>query len=638
MNVQELEKLIMDAAQAYYEGNPIMSDARFDQYVMYLRSMSPHSEVLKKTGWGFDPTVRGVGSKVRHLHGGMTSIKDKPRTIVEIPTRLRSDVRISAKLDGLSGVIHFKDGTFVRCLTRGDGNIGIDKTDKFQAILDRYNGHKVPPSFTGEIRGEFIISHANWDKMVELGTVKKNPRNAASGIINANGVPEDIQYLDFIPYKIIWDPTNALGDKILDDMGDCPFCKWFSNFPGLPKSYMKTYTEENLIDMYNGWNAIWPCDGVVITSNSITHDDDGCVAFDEVAYKFDSLKAETTVESIEWQLSRQSLLIPVANLKPVEIGGATISRVTLHNAENVVRSGIAPGAVVEILKSGDIIPYVNEVISIPDHEPDSEIPKECPYCHEPTSWAGVHITCKNSQCGNRDFSDLMMWVKSLSHIDGIADILMIKYLDRFRIQSVEDLYHINMKELEGLKLEGVQSNKFYDVVNECRNAPHNLDEFLVGLNIPRLGEVTAKKLSKDAKFQDLMRKLAQDDFIDDIEPWFAVIKRVSGEATAKTITDYYMKLCRFRFVAPYIEYPEPEADKDWIFVCITGKLAVYSRKQLEEIMLEHGYKSKEEVSKKVSYLITNTPDSSTSKNKRADELGIPKITENEFLDMLGLSE
>lgn len=634
MNAQELEQLIVRASQAYYEGHPIMSDARFDQYVVYLRSINPHSEVLNRTGWGYEPES---GNKVPHKHGGMGSIKDKPRTMQEIPDRLLQDVRISAKLDGLSGVVHFENGEFIRCLTRGNGVIGIDKTDKFNALLEKYQGCNVPKEFTGEIRGEFLISHANWDKMVEAGTVKKNPRNAASGIINANDIPEDIQYLDFIPYKVIWDPNSIFGDKVLDEMGECSFCKWFPNFPGLPKAYKESYTENDLIDMYNGWNAIWPCDGVVITSNTRERTSDDTFIYDEVAYKFDSLKAETTVESIEWQLSRQSLLIPVANLKPVEIGGSTISRATLHNAGNVVRSGIAPGSVVEILKSGDVIPYINEVISNPEHELNSEIIKECPYCHEPTSWSGVHIMCKNSECGNKDFSDLMMWVKSLSHVDGIADILLIKYLDRFHIQSVEDLYHIDGREFEMLKDEGVQSNKFLDVLTDCRNAPHSLDEFLIGLNIPRLGEVTAKKLATDSKFQDLMRKLAAEETISDIEPWYAVIREVVGEATAKTVTDYWMKLCRVRHIAPQLEYPEPEANVEYKFVCITGKLQKYSRKELEGLLLKHGYKAKEEVSKKVSYLITNTPDSSTSKNKRATELGIPKVTEEEFLKLIGIT-
>lgn len=641
MTVQELEKLITDAAQAYYEGNPIMSDARFDQYVLYLRSISPHSEVLNKTGWGYKPNESvSNGEKVAHAHGGMGSIKDKPRTMSEIPDRLRSNVRISAKLDGLSGVLHFVNGQCVKCLTRGDGSVGIDKTDKFYVLLDRY-GHNVPPTFTGEIRGEFVISQANWEKMVEAGTKKKNPRNAAAGIINAKDIPEDIQYLDFIPYKVIYDPNHMFKSQLMDDMGDCPLCSWFPYFPGLPKCYMATYTEQDLIDMYNGWRAMWPCDGVVITSNNLNIQDDGIVNFDEVAYKFDSLKKNTTVESISWQLSRQSLLIPVANLTPVSIGGSTISRVTLHNAQTVVQLGIAPGSEVEILKSGDVIPYLNDVISNPVHEETSEIVKECPHCHQPVKWSGVHIICGNPQCGNRDFSDLKVWVQTLAEVEGIAEILLLKYLDRFRIESIKDLYTYDMKEFEGLKSEGVQSQKFFQVIQSLRFKPMDLEKCLVALNIPRLGEVTARKLATNADFQNLITIFRDNNYSyggeEGIEAWYATIRNIVGVATAETVTDNIRKFYNFKYLDGRILYPVPASahpEKELTFVCITGKLNSMSRKDFESMLLDKGYKVKEEVSKKVSYLITNTPDSSTSKNKRADELGIPKMTEADFLNMI----
>ena len=249
MTVDQLEEIIKNAAQAYYAGQPIMSDMQFDRYVAWLQAANPNSEVLNKTGWGYDPKT-APGDKVRHMHGGMQSIANKPRDIANIPSQLRQNVRISAKLDGLSGKLEFVDGKFVRCSTRGDGEVGIDKTDKFQAIIDRYGEPQLPSNFTGEIRGEFVISQANWDKMVSAGTSKKNARNTASGIVNASSVTEDIQYLDFIPYKVIWDKNNVFSTTLVDDMGDCEFCKYFPGYPQLPHTlYTQFYSQEELVDV-----------------------------------------------------------------------------------------------------------------------------------------------------------------------------------------------------------------------------------------------------------------------------------------------------------------------------------------------------------------------------------------------------
>lgn len=640
MTVQQLEDLIKRAATAYYAGSPIMSDVQFDRYVAWLEALDPKSEVLKKTGWGYSPDTV-PGDKVRHTHGGMQSIDNKPRELMAIPHNLRTNVRISAKLDGLSGKIEFVNGEFVRCVTRGNGEAGIDKTDKFKAILERCGGVDLPKSFTGEIRGEFVISQQNWNKMIEAGTVKKNARNTAAGLINCDGVPEDLKYLDFIPYKVIWDPNGVFPNTVMDEMGDCEFCKYFPNFPHLPKVFRSQhYTQDDLLDMYNGWSAIWPCDGVVITSNMIGKGPEGVKYYDEVAFKFDTLKATTRIESIDWQISRQSLLIPVANLTPVDIDGATVSRCTLHNAAFVNALNICEGAEIEIMRSGGVIPKFMSVVSYPEEAPQS-LPPRCPVCESDLVMEGVHLKCTSPGCGNVDYQTLRVWFNFIGRIDGLAEATAFSYFNRFKIETVDELYAKDVAIFEGLKAEGITSAKFAEVMNKFHTGPHSLVNALQALNIARIGDVTSKKFASDKQMVDtiatILRELKSAEGIS-INSKSAIVehaRRLCGDATAASLSENLKKLIHlWSFIADTIVIPEvAEVSADAIHVCITGKLSM-ARKQFEQLLNAGGYVVKEDVTRKTKYLITNEPNGSSGKHKRANELGTQKISEADMLQLL----
>lgn len=640
MTTQQLEDLIKRAATAYYAGNPIMSDVQFDRYVAWLEALNPNSEVLKKTGWGYTPDSV-PGDKVRHTHGGMQSIDNKPRELSLIPNNLRTNVRISAKLDGLSGKIEFVNGEFVRCVTRGNGETGIDKTDKFRAILDRCGGTTLPKNFTGEIRGEFVISQQNWNKMIEAGTVKKNARNTAAGLINCDGIPEDLKYLDFIPYKVIWDPNNVFSSRVVDEMGDCDFCKYFPGFHKVPKVYRSQhYTQEELLDMYNGWSAMWPCDGVVITSNNIGKGPDGVRYYDEVAFKFDTLKATTKVESIEWQISRQSLLIPVAILTPVEIDGATITRCTLHNAAFVKALGICEGAEIEIMRSGGVIPKFVSIVSLPEEAPQP-LPPRCPVCEGDLVMEGVHLRCTSPGCGNVEYQTLRVWFNFIGRIDGVAEATAFSYFNRFKIESVEELYAKDLEIFEGIKAEGVTSAKFAEVMNKFHTGPHSLVNALQALNIARIGDVTSKKFASDKQMVDTIAsalnelKNTEGISVNNKAALVEHARRLCGDATATNLSENLSKLTHlWKFIADTIVIPEVvEVSADAIHVCITGKLSM-ARKQFEQLLVANGYVVKEDVTRKTKYLITNDANGSSGKHKRANELGTQKITEDEMLALL----
>lgn len=384
MTVFELEEKIKQASQAYYEGNPIMSDKDFDALIVYLKSANPNSELLDNVGWGYDP-FKQIGEKEKHIYGKVTGIDKKPRTIEEIPKNLvseYSDLFLSAKLDGLSMICYFINGRFTKAITRGNGEYGINRTDKVQKILERELNIPDNFDFTGAIRGEIVISHDNWKKMLdnELVTKDQNQRNVAAGIINRDEILDDINYVDLIFYKVVGfeiDENSIFNegyhDNVLHNRHDCEF---LSNF--IKPEYLVDYisysdlpTHEVLESLYNQFCSKYLCDGVVITSivrNLIGHENKFSdyieIINNEVAYKFITESAITTVENIRWKMSKGNKAIPVINVTPVELSGATISNASAYNAKFVYDNDLGIGSKVELIRSGEVIPKIVNVISI----------------------------------------------------------------------------------------------------------------------------------------------------------------------------------------------------------------------------------------------------------------------------------
>ncbi len=642
MTLKELEHLIVKAATIYYSGEfegvkydePILTDKQFDSYVAWLKSVNPDSKVLK-TGWGYDPKTV-PGDKVNHLEGTMDSIPRKPREIKGIPESLKHNVRISAKLDGLSAKIEIKNGKFVRMSTRGDGKIGIDKTDKFQYMIDQRGGVNFPETFTGEIRGELVISNVNWEKMLEKGAPYSHARNAASGLINADELSPMLSYLSFIPYKIVRDESKTLPVGFVDSPEECVFCKWMPGFPQLPWKKFESYSEEDLVNAFVGWSQVWPIDGVVISSYNVTQKDNGVRVYDECAYKFESLKKEATVTKIDWQLGKTNKLTPVLNIEPTELDGCTVTHVTAHNAALVRNNNLCKGAVIEVMRSGGVIPFLCSVVSVPE-EAQPDIPEKCPQCGEDLHWRGVDIACLNPECGNVNYQSLKVWIHNIAMVDGIADLSIFQFLNRFRIDSLETFYSTPVDTFDGIASESVMAGKFAKLVDKMHTAPVKLNKALQALNITRMGEVTCKKLAEDEEFVSVIREFDNSGKCS-LESLAGIIQRVCGDATADKFREESDKFNKMRFLFGhnriiYTDFSNKSSSKDSIPVCITGKLGV-SRKEFEKRLNDNGYVLKDDITGKTKFLITNEAIGTSSKHKKADKLGIPKISESEMIKLL----
>lgn len=630
--IETLEKIIKVAAQKYYSGYPIITDDEFDSSVEELRRMDPNNELLKTPGWGFDPTAVEFGVKVNHKYGKVEGINNKPRSMEGVPNNLRASntrVRISAKLDGLSCVLYYKDGIFVQALTRGNGTVGIDITKQMNYILRDDVRYRVIEGFTGAIRGELVIPFENWNKIEASKDPSKNPRNYASGIINRHGISEELRYIHFVAYKIIaWENCNEYLDTF--SMTEKLVSRFEHVVDALILNNGEKITEDLLKELFDEFKKKYPCDGCVITNSVIKYvPNSPDLIYDEVAFKFESERAATTIDHIEWKLSRTGMMKPVAVVGTVNLAGTNVSRCTCFNAKYVIDNVLGKGAVVEIEKSGEIIPDIQKVLK---HAESPDVPDVCPRCGKKLELIGADLKCINPECSGMGRADLMHWTNVIADVDGLGGKIKDNFFDSCAIDSIEMMYEYLPTYCFG---DSATEEKLKEMTSKLLDQRVDAVRALVALNIPRLGWKSAEKIVDVGLFQSL----AYIPYILDTENYDATINCISkvvGNATAKSIESNVNKISRLKFLKGRVVIRKTTEEKRESkgSVVITGKLNSGTRKEFESVIVNAGYELGDKISKDTLYLITNTPNSGSSKNKKADELGVKKITESEFLDLI----
>lgn len=647
MNKEELEAQILYYSTKYYEGNPEISDEQFDMLVDKLRLLDPKSKVLQ-TGWGFEVN----GDKVKHKYSHIGSL-DKTKSYEDIPERfINRTIYISPKLDGLSAVAYYENGILVRGITRGNGEYGKDITNKLLNILDNQIFDK---TFTGAVRGELIINESNWKILQQKYNNLIAPRNFAAGIINRKDLDDDIQYVDMVVYKVVGQENKQTFFTKREDMlqwlkANFKHCIPIYYYPVLNKSSWETYH----LSTFNDFKKLgYGLDGLVLTSPDIVYDNisNGYI-FDEIAFKFPAESTTTVIKNIEWELSRTQRLVPVAVIEPVELSGAIVERATCNNAKWVQDMELGKGAEIEICRSNEVIPQILSVL-----QPyEVSLPTKCPMCGQDLVWEGVDLKCNNSNCANIKLSDLQQWCENVGKTDGLQWTLMKQYLDMYGINDIDTLYakqDFVWQDLNTRKLS-ITEHKVKDFFEALYFKQVSMENALVGLNIPRLGEKTAKILSAhfDLVYQLLLLsimpiysgvtvKLGENNkptIFGSDNDWVELrLLELVKEATTETIlcNIHKFSVLRYLFNEDYsntrIVYTRPTTDIT--YVAVTGALYSMKRKDFEKYIAKYGYELSSSI-KKCKYLITNTPDSGSSKNKDAQKYGIEIITEQEFLNML----
>lgn len=650
MTVFELEEKIKQASQAYYEGNPIMSDSDFDGLIEYLRSANPNSYILTSVGWGYDPN-KSIGEKESHMYGDVKGIDRKPRKIEDVPVEFFNEkILKSAKLDGGSMICYFSKGKLVKALTRGKGNIGINKTDKVKVVLEKELNLPNEFDFTGAIRGEFCISNKNWEEMIKNNIVlpDANQRNVAVGYLNRDELSPELKYCDIVFYKVIGYVDDGskfnsiyINNVINENNFDVKFLRKFIK-PEYIVDYEvvengSTINQNDLEEAFNIFKNKYLCDGVVLTRGNRTpikldnkFINKYAIENDEIAYKFEDEKVIAEISNIRWKMSKGNKAIPVINIKPMQLSGVTVQNASAFNAKYVYDNDLGVGSLVELIRSGEVIPYITNVVSGSNGEGRKLLDEmTCPYCGTKFVWDGVDLICPNEDCKNRDFQNLKVWVNNVAQVDGMSETLNFKFFNELNIDSLEKLYTQSYDALCYFgEAENTHKGKFNLVLNKLFNDSIPFVNVLVGLNIKMLGVKNATKLANNDDFINSFKKFINTDDVEDfVNTSTQIVRQAVGQAMSENVCspDGINKLKTAKYVKDRIDYTHEEI-KELIPVVITGKLSI-PRKQFESYLNDNGYEVKSAITKDIKYLITDNPDGTSTKNKKANELGIEKITE-----------
>lgn len=561
----------------------------------------------------------------------------------------------------MTGVFYYKNGKLIQAITRGNGQEGKDITDKALIIEGAEIDDK---NFTGAVRGELEISKTNWNIIKDKYPEAKNARNLCAGWINSkNYDKEEIKLIDFVTYKVNGQERPEGKENIffeLEAKGTYPktICMnndptksnvidWLRyNFKHTIPDITATLKKDGFIDLMNRVfdNLTNPesdsyidyeLDGLVISSpDVIYHKSDYSYIYDECAFKFAAEEKETTINNIKWELSRTQRYVPVLEIEPVELSGATVNNVTGNNAKYLIENGLGVGAIISVCRSGEVIPKHMDTL-----EPaDVDLPEKCPVCGHTLIWDGVDLKCAFKDCKNIDYSDLQQWCTTIGETDGMAWVLMKQYLDKYEIYTLEDLYNIKKGDYVITDLSSraisITETKVKEFFENLYYNPITAEKALLALNIPRLGESTVKDIVRTNGLVDRLILCANKGYIlDDIQKQ---LLEVVKEATTKSLVENVKKLIHLNYIRERIVGKETE-NKEIVKVAVTGSLETMKRSAFEKFIEEYGYELSSSI-KSCKYLITNNPNSGSSKNKDAQKYGVEIITERDFLSLLGTTD
>lgn len=548
---------------------------------------------------------------------------------------------MSPKLDGISCVVEYSDGKYVHAYTRGNGLVGIDKTDRLIDKVPHYLELPYGTPFTGEVRGELVISFDNFNELL-----KTNPdaeiRNLAAGIIARKDLDDDNKFIDFVPYKIQGSTNHSCRIfKSAESIKD--FIR--SNFR-TPADYIeliRPMTNSYLEGIFNIFKTYgYPIDGIVLTMNDLNgFDEHNKVLYDEIAFKFEGDEAQSTVTDVDWTLSRTGKLIPRVWINPVHLSGAVISKATGFNAQYIKDNQISKGAVITILRSGEVIPDIQSIDKIADDYDESKvIPTTCPVCGHKLEWSGVNLVCTNNECDGQSRHGVLHWIGWFGRPDGLGSTAINQFLDEFKINTVDDLYKFidteyypNMLEIRSriAAIEGFGSVTVDNIKDLIINLTSPVDPayFLCACNIPGLSWKRAQQIVATNQFKQVAKSRSSED-------WARLVVSLSslkgiGQSLVTSISNNLSKLIKYAGFINY-EFLTPHKDdhsesSELRYVMMTGAISM-KRSDFEKILNDNGFALTSKAKDAVC-LICNKP-STSSKYKAAQSAGLDILTEDEF--------
>lgn len=646
--MKELVSLLNKASRAYYqEAQEIMSNYEYDRLYDELKELEDELGITLSNS----PTVN-VGYEVvselpKERHESPMLSLDKTKEVEELKNFVGDQkVLMSWKMDGLTVVLTYRDGKLYKAVTRGNGEVGEVITNNAKV----FKNVPVQIAYQGELilRGEAVIGYKDFEKInqeiEDVDARYKNPRNLCSGSVrqlnNQITAKRNVMFYAF---------TLVQADGV--DFQNSRACQmeWLKSqgFTTVEYYMVTRDTVEDEVAKFSSKISEndFPSDGLVLAYDDIAYGRSlGRTAKfprDSFAFKWQDEIRETVLREIEWSPSRTGLINPVAIFDPVELEGTTVSRASVHNISIMEELELGIGDRIEVYKANMIIPQIAENLT---RSGVKDIPCKCPVCQGETKIRQVGnakaLYCMNPECQAKHVKSFALFVsRDALNIEGLSEATLEKFISRGYIHTFADIFHLDQYKEKIQKMEGFGEKSYKKLTESIEKArTTTLPRVIYSLGIAGIGLANAKVICRELKYDvESLLKVSEEELNE--------IQGV-GEVLAKAFVGYFADakhVENFRRLLNELTIPEETVTKQQIFegvnFVITGSVKHFAnRGEVKELIESLGGKVTGSVTSKTNYLINNDVTSTSSKNKKANELGIPIISEETFLELVNQGE
>jgi len=644
MNMKDLVEKLNEAAKAYYqEDRELMSNQEYDALYDELVALEEKTGTIlansptQKVGY----TVLSNLVKVRH-ESPILSL-DKTKETAKLASFLGDKEGIlSWKLDGLTIVLKYNNGLLEQAITRGNGEIGEDVTHNAKV----FSNLPVSIPFKGELvlRGEGVIPYSEFYRINDaLGEDEqyKNPRNLCSGTVRQlNSEIAAKRNVKFFAFTLV----SAEGEEISDSKAKN--MDWLASLGFDVVEHVMVTAENVAEEVENFRNRIEEndiaSDGLVMTFDSISYSRSlGRTAKfpkDSIAFKWADEMAETTLREIEWNTSRTGLMNPVAIFDPVELEGSTVSRASVHNVSILKELKLSIGDKIKVYKANMIIPQIAE--NLTGEVSTAEIPANCFVCGGETEVRklrdGEALYCTNPNCSAQRIQALSHFVsRDAMNMEGLSEETLKKFLEKGFVANYPDIFRLENHKDTITEMEGFGEKSYQNLIASIEKAKDvELPNFIYALGINHVGLRNAKLLCSNFDFDLEKIKQATEEELVQVEGF--------GEIIAHSIAHYFRQEDHLTLLDDALQYlrirkteqaETGDSPMQGLTFVVTGDLNHFAnRKELQALIEQKGGKVTGSVTKKTNFLINNDIHSASSKNKKAAELGIPILSEEDFME------
>lgn len=631
--IKELAELLNKASDTYYNtGNTIMEDREFDALVEELRKLEQETGFVMATSpthkVGYE--IKSELQKVTHNHPMLSLAKTKDWN--EFIQYFRNkDVIGMLKMDGLTCSLRYINGELVSAETRGNGEIGEDILHNIKTV--KTVPQKIPYKDELIVDGEIICTYDDFKPFVYE---YKNPRNFASGSIRLLDSNECAKRpLTFVAWNVIkgFEGENSFLKKLdLIEKQGFTVVPWTSSFDWDAKDF--------LIEQAKKYG--YPIDGLVGRFDDIKYGESlGATSHHSnaaYAFKFGDETYETVLRDVEWNTTRTGIIAPVAIFDEVDLDGALTTRATLHNLSIIEQLELGIGDTITVYRSNMVIPKIDDNLT---RSNTLKIPKTCPCCGKPTEVKYTDnskvLVCTNPDCAAKKLAQFTHFVsRKCMNIDGLSDRTLEVLISHGFINNYRDIYHLTDHKDKLYMLDGMGKKSVNNLLKNIENSRNvKLENFITALGIPNIGLSAAKTISArfGGNYREFSGAIGNMYNFTELDDFGAIMNQSLYEWIGHNI-DVMRDIAReMHFIVE-----EEKSVEDNYFtgknICVTGKLNNFTRDSINEKIESVGAKAVSSVSKNTDFLITNEA-SGSAKFKKAMELGIPTITEQDFINMIG---